>query len=84
MQLCIVHKVRSSLRYVPWRERKAVAKDLRAIYAAPTLEAAEAALDQFSQRWDESYPVISSAWRRDWQRLTVFFKLPTGHQICRS
>ncbi len=76
VQLCIVHKVRNSLRYVPWKERKAVAKDLRAIYAAPTLEAAEIALQAFSERWDEHYPAISPAWRRDWQRLTVFFDYP--------
>lgn len=76
VQLCIVHKVRNSLRYVPWKERKAVAKDLRAIYAAPTLEAAEIALQTFSERWDEHYPAISPAWRRDWQRLTVFFDYP--------
>ena len=76
VQLCIVHKVRNSLRYVPWKERKAVAKDLRAIYAAPTLEAAEVALEQFAQRWDDSYPAISPSWRADWHRLTVFFDYP--------
>ncbi len=76
VQLCIVHKVRNSLRYVPWKERKAVAKDLRAIYAAPTLAAAEKALEQLSQRWDEVYPAISPAWRADWHRLTVFFDYP--------
>lgn len=76
VQLCIVHKVRNSLRYVPWKERKAVAKDLRAIYAAPTREAAEVALQQFSERWDDRYPAISPAWQRDWPRLTVFFNYP--------
>lgn len=76
VQICIVHKVRNSLRYVPWKERKAVASDLRAIYAAPTLEAAEIALHAFSERWDEHYPAISPAWQRDWQRLTVFFDYP--------
>ena len=76
VQLCIVHKVRNSLRYVPWKERKAVARDLCAIYAAPTLQAAEMALQEFSARWDEHYPAISPAWRRDWQRLTVFFEYP--------
>lgn len=76
VQLCIVHKVRNSLRYVPWKERKAVAKDLRAIYAAPTLEAAENGLQQFAERWDEHYPAISPAWKKDWHRLTVFFDYP--------
>jgi transposase-like protein len=76
VQLCIVHKVRNSLKFVPWKERKAVARDLRAIYAAPTLDAAEAALDAFSERWDAKYPAISPSWRADWARLTVFFDYP--------
>ena len=76
VQLCIVHKVRNALRYVPWKERKAVARDLRAIYAAATLEEAEQALECFADRWDEKYPAISPAWRADWERLTVFFDYP--------
>jgi transposase-like protein len=73
VQLCIVHKLRNSLKYVPWKERKAVAKDLRAIYAAATLTEAEQALERFSQCWDSKYPAIGPSWRADWQRLTVFF-----------
>lgn len=73
VQLCIVHKLRNSLKYVPWKERKAVAAELRAVYAAPTLTEAEQALARFSERWDAKYPAISPSWRADWQRLTVFF-----------
>jgi transposase-like protein len=76
VQLCIVHKVRGSLKYVPWKERKAVAADLRAIYGAPNLAEAEQALERFSERWDAKYPAISPSWRADWQRLTVFFDYP--------
>jgi transposase-like protein len=76
VQLCIVHKVRNALKFVPWKERKAVARDLRAIYTAPTLDAAEAALDAFAERWDAKYPAISPAWRADWTRLSVFFDYP--------
>lgn len=76
VQLCVVHKVRSSLRYVPWKERKAVARDLRAIYGAATLAEAGTALERFAERWDEKYPAISPSWRADWQRLTVFFDYP--------
>ena len=76
VQLCIVHKVRGSLKYVPWKERKAVAADLRAIYGAATLLEAEQALERFSQRWDDKYPAITPSWRADWQRLTVFFDYP--------
>jgi transposase-like protein len=73
VQLCIVHKLRNSFKYVPWKERKAVATDLRAIYAAATLKEAEQALERFSERWDAKYPAISPSWRVDWERLTVFF-----------
>ena len=76
VQLCIVHKVRGSLKYVPWKERKAVAADLRAIYGAATLGEAEQALERFSERWDDKYPAISPSWRADWSRLTVFFDYP--------
>lgn len=76
VQLCIVHKVRGSLKYVPWKERKAVAADLRAIYGAATLAEAEQALERFSQRWDAKYPAIGPSWRADWARLTVFFDYP--------
>lgn len=73
VQLCIVHKLRNSFKYVPWKDRKAVAKDLRAIYGAATLKEAEHALDKFSDTWDSKYPAISPSWRSDWDRLTVFF-----------
>jgi len=73
VQLCIVHKLRNSFKYVPWKDRKAVAKDLRAVYGAATIEEAEHALDNFSDTWDAKYPAISPSWRSDWDRLTVFF-----------
>ena len=73
VQLCIVHKLRNSFKYVPWKDRKAVAKDLRAVYGAATLAEAEEALERFSENWDAKYPAISPSWRADWERLTVFF-----------
>ena len=73
VQLCIVHKLRNSFKYVPWKDRKAVAKDLRAVYAAATIEEAEQALEDFCKLWDAKYPAISPSWRSDWDRLTVFF-----------
>jgi putative transposase len=76
VQLCIVHKVRNSLKYVPWKERKAVAADLRAIYGAATLAEAEQALERFAERWDTKYPLISPSWLADWDRLTVLFDYP--------
>jgi len=73
VQLCIVHKLRNSFKYVPWKDRKAVAKDLKSIYGAATIKEAEHALDKFSDTWDGKYPAISPSWRADWERLTVFF-----------
>lgn len=76
VQLCVVHKVRQSLRYVVWKERRSRARDLRAIYGAATLADAEQAFTQFATTWDAKYPTISASWRRDWERLTVFFGYP--------
>jgi putative transposase len=76
VQLCIVHLTRASLNYVSWKERKAVAHDLRAIYRAETAEMAEHELNTFSKKWDARYPTISSLWRRHWERVTPFFAFP--------
>ncbi|WP_286241170.1 IS256 family transposase [Neptuniibacter halophilus] len=76
IQLCIVHQVRHSLRYVSWKQRKEVAADLRNIYAASTLDAAERALDEFAVKWDDEHPTISRSWRANWERLSVFFDYP--------
>ena len=76
VQLCIVHMVRNSLRYVSWKERKAIALALKTIYAAPTAEAAEQALEAFAQRWDRRFPSISKSWRENWQRVIPFFAYP--------
>jgi len=76
IQLCIVHMVRNSLRYVPWKERKKVAADLRTIYAASTLEAAEEALDAFEAKWGEAYPMVVRTWRANWANLMPFFDYP--------
>jgi putative transposase len=76
IQLCIVHMVRNSLRYVTWKERRAVAADLKAIYAAPTVEAAEDALEAFEGTWDARFPQISKSWRQNWQNVIPFFAYP--------
>ena len=76
IQLSIVHLVRGSLKFVAWKERKAVARDLRTIYRAPTLEAAEKALEAFAERWDGRFPMISRKWRENWTNPTPFFDYP--------
>lgn len=76
VQLCIVHMVRNSLRYVSWKDRKVIAAALRAIYTAPTAEAAEMALEAFAAKWDAKFPTISRSWRENWQRVIPFFSFP--------
>jgi len=77
VQLCMVHLVRHSLSYVSHRDRKEVATDLKAIYQAATLSEAEHQLDQFEERWSESYPVISKSWRGSWSRVVPMFSYPS-------
>lgn len=76
VQLCIVHLIRHSLKYVSWKERKTVARDLRAIYTASTVEAAEQALEEFASKWDPRFPSISRSWRSRWENVIPFFSYP--------
>lgn len=76
IQLCIVHLVRNSLRYVPHKDMKAVASDLKAIYRAATLESAESALLEFGEKWDKKYPAISRSWNNHWQNILTLFAFP--------
>jgi putative transposase len=76
VQLCIVHQVRNSLKYVSWKWRKEVAEDLKLIYTAATVEEAELQLEAFSKKWDEQLPTISRSWRVNWERLTPFLSYP--------
>jgi putative transposase len=78
VQLCIVHMVRNSLQYVPWKERRRVAADLREIYRAATVELAEQRLSEFETRWDAKYASIGKLWRRQWAGITPFFAYPEG------
>jgi putative transposase len=76
VQLCIVHMVRNSLRYVSWKDRKKLASDLRQVYQATTVELAEQALTEFEQLWGTKYPTIGKSWREHWQRIIPFFAYP--------
>lgn len=76
VQLCLVHMVRQSLSYVGWKERKAVAADLKQIYRAATEAEAEQALRDFEVKWDRKYPSISKSWRTHWPELITFLKYP--------
>lgn len=76
VQLCIVHMVRNSLKYVSYKDRKVIVEDLKQIYRAKTLEEAELALSEFSDKWDARYPSISQSWLKNWENLTPFFAYP--------
>jgi len=76
IQLCIVHMVRNSMKYVPWKEYKVVAADLKRIYQSVTEDEALLALEEFAERWDEKYPMISRSWRSHWHHLNTIFQYP--------
>ena len=76
VQLCIVHLMSNCLKYVPWKDKKQVAADLKPIYQAATIEEAERALDAFSQEWDDLYPAISQIWLRHWEHVIPIFDYP--------
>jgi len=76
VQLCIVHQVRASLNYVSWKQRQAVAADLKPVYQASTVEEAGQRLDEFAAKCDGTYPTISQMWRRNLEHLTPFFAYP--------
>ena len=76
VQLCIVHLVRNSLNFVSYKDRKAIAKDLKLVYRAPTLEIAEQALEEFADVWDKQYPMISKSWKNNWVNITAMFEYP--------
>lgn len=76
IQLCIVHMVRNSLKFVAWKQRKAVAADLKKIYTSLTVAEAEQELDAFAARWDDQFPSISASWRRHWPNLITLFDYP--------
>jgi transposase-like protein len=76
VQLCVVHLVRSALRYVSDADSKAVARDLKKIYNAATLPEAEVALEEFASTWDEKYPTISKSWRSKWTDIITLFDFP--------
>jgi len=76
-QTCIVHLIRNALESVSWKDRKALMPSLKAIYQAPTAEAAEAALDAFEAGpWAKRYPMIAPMWRRAWAYVVPFFAFP--------
>jgi len=75
-QICVVHQIRNACRYVVWKDKKAFTADMKHIYNAPTKQAAQAALEDFSTKWDSKYSYAVKSWRDNWEDLTVFFEFP--------
>ncbi|MBN2403918.1 MAG: IS256 family transposase [Spirochaetes bacterium] len=76
IQLCIVHMIRNSTKFVSYKERKEICTDLKKIYSAITEEEGSLALDSFGEKWDKKYPMISKSWRTNWNNLNEFFGYP--------
>ena len=74
VQTCVVHLIRNSIRFTSYKDRRAVAKALKPIYTAPTVDAAAQALDDFEAGWGGSYEAIVDLWRRHWDRFTPFLE----------
>lgn len=75
-QLCIVHQVRNSAKFVPYKDRKALCADLKKIYGAVNLDDAEYAKEEFREKWDKKYPSIMRSWDNNWAELSTFFEYP--------
>ena len=76
VQLCIVHQVRNSLKYVASKNQKAFMVDLKRVYRATSKDAAEQALDELEDRWGDMYPIVIKSWRTKWENLSAYFKYP--------
>jgi putative transposase len=76
IQLCIVHMIRNSVKYVSWKERKMICADLKKIYNAPSEKIGLEELETFAGKWDKKYPTISKSWRTNWNNLNEFFSYP--------
>ena len=76
VQTCVVHQIRASTRFVGYRERKAVATDLKKIYTAADRDAAELELELFAEKCDQKYPMIAAPWRANWEQIVPFLAFP--------
>jgi putative transposase len=75
-QICVVHQIRNSMKYVVWKDKKEFAADMKDIYNAPTKQAAEQALLTFDIKWKSKYPYAVKSWKDNWDELTIFFDFP--------
>ena len=75
-QICILHQIRNSLRYVNWKDRKAIIKDIKAIYQSANEQAASESLKNFKSNWNDKYPIAVKSWENNWSNLTAFLDFP--------
>jgi len=75
-QLCIIHQIRNSLKYVASKHQKAFMADLKLVYKASSKAIAETALDKLDEKWGDTYPIVIQSWRRKWDNLSAYFKYP--------
>ena len=73
-QLCVIHQIRNSKKYLAYKDSKEFMADLRGVYSADTREKAEHALNRLDQKWGKKYPKVIQSWRRNWDQLTVYFQ----------
>ena len=76
VQLCIVHQIRNSLKYVASKNQKEFMKDLKLVYKAISKDEAELALDKLEEKWGAMYPIVINSWRSKWENLSYYFKYP--------
>ena len=76
VQLCIVHQIRNSIRYVPWTDQREVIRDMKEIYKASNYQSAEQALEQFEVKWAKKYPAMTKSWKHNWEGLSSFYNYP--------
>lgn len=76
VQLCVIHQIRNSLKYVTWKDKKAFMKDLKKVYQALTKDEAELELLNLEEKWGKKYPIVLKSWNHNWERLSTFFNYP--------
>jgi transposase-like protein len=76
VQLCVIHQIRNSMKYVASKNQKEFMQDLKPVYQAQTKQAAETALEELDVKWGKQYPLVIGSWQRKWENLSVYFKYP--------
>jgi len=74
VQLCIIHQIRNSLKYIASKDKKAFMTDLKLIYRALNKEMAEKALNDLEDKWGKKYSIVTTSWRNNWNNLSHYFK----------